>query len=360
MTPQVQQELHVRISTMLRNTQANATRASTPRRSPPGIMRGGRPGDPSSYGREPVRSPGEPIFSLPVRRTALGEIAHYSGRAPSSHAGIQSAARAASRLFRAHLNARTPPALRRATVVRNVLLPSPPLIQAAPVVTIQGSPDLQRRSQPSPGCSQQPEPTHVSQATPPPGFGFIPESPSERPPNRFQDKWIGKLSSCTTFADFEGVVRDLTKQLQPPPKPRRAGAPSRGREGQAQRSPAEEAKRIQLLYKKNRKKAMREIRQENSPICDLPPEEVANHFEAVFKETLTSLEPPPACAVLPPTLQQDRGLVSPISRDTIKARLARCSDTAPGSDAISYSTLKSKDPGGHILHSVFNSCLAFN
>ncbi|KAE8740558.1 hypothetical protein FOCC_FOCC013922 [Frankliniella occidentalis] len=276
--------------------------------------------------------------------------------------GLQSATSVASRLRRAHLGARTPPALRRSPIIRSVLLPSPPPIQAAPVSrTVQFTPPAgvapHTTSSPgrsSPGCSQQPEPTHVS--PPPSGFGFIPESPSERPPNRFQAQWVGKLKACQNFAELEDVIGELTKVLQPPPKPQRPGGRQRGRGG---RDPKQEAKRIQQLYKKNRKKAMRDIRQLDSPLCEVPGDEVANHFEEVFKETITVLPPPPASAVLPPTQRQDPVLVANIDRETITARLARCSETSPGADGITYSTIKRKDPGAHMLAEVYNACLRY-
>ncbi|KAK3923114.1 Retrovirus-related Pol polyprotein from type-2 retrotransposable element R2DM [Frankliniella fusca] len=303
-TPEIRHQLHAGLTAMMRQVQASASPAATPRRSP---------------------SP-------------------------------RSATVVASRLRRAHLSARTPPALRRSPVIRNVLLPSPPPIQAAPPASTPDVTSSPRRPPPTLSCSQQLEPTHVSPT--PSGFGFIPNSPSERPANRYQDQWVRKLGACSTFAEFEGVVGELTKQLQPPPKRQRPGGP-RGRGGQGRRPQAQEAKRIQLLYKRNRKKAMREIRQEDSPLCDVPGEDVANHFEDVFKESMTTLGPPPASAVLPPTLQQEPRLVSAFDKDTIVARLGRCSDTAPGSDGISYSILRRKDPGAHILHAIFNSCLHY-
>lgn len=43
---------------------------------------------------------------------------------------------------------------------------------------------------------------------------------------------------------------------------------------------------IQKLYRRNRKKALRLILEENSDFCDLDPEEVANHYNS------TSSDPP--------------------------------------------------------------------
>ncbi|KAE8739191.1 hypothetical protein FOCC_FOCC015314 [Frankliniella occidentalis] len=104
---------------------------------------------------------------------------------------------------------------------------------------------------------------------------------------------------------------------------------------------------------------MRDIRQEDSPLCEVPGDEVANYFEDVFKETITELPPLPASAVLPPTQRQDPMLVTTIDKETITARLVRCSETSPGADGVTYSIIKRKDPGAHMLAVMYNSCLRY-
>ena len=102
---------------------------------------------------------------------------------------------------------------------------------------------------------------------------------------------------------------------------------------------------------------MREVRGEESPLCSLPKDTVADHFEQVFAERLSELPPPPAGTVLPPTQQEDPTLVEPISKATILARLRRVGNTAPGPDGVTYAAIRAKDRGAHILAEVFRVCL---
>ena len=102
---------------------------------------------------------------------------------------------------------------------------------------------------------------------------------------------------------------------------------------------------------------MREVRGEESPLCALPKDTVADHFEAVFAERLSELPPAPSGVVLPPTQQEDLKLVEVISKAEITARLQRVGNTAPGPDGVTYAAIRSKDRGAHVLFEVFRVCL---
>ncbi|KAK3925257.1 LINE-1 retrotransposable element ORF2 protein, partial [Frankliniella fusca] len=191
------------------------------------------------------------------------------------------------------------------------------------------------------------------------GFGSFPTgsgSPSSPKPNKKQAEWIRGLSQSRSWVEFESAVKDFTGAIAPPP---RAGR-NNGRRGRPVRRKQpgnhEEAKRIQQLYSKNRKVAIREIRQEESPLCNLPPEDVANFFEHVFSERLTALDAAPEGVVLPKTQGHDESVFAEFSKDVIAARLRHCSNTAPGPDGITYSILRSKDPGCHVLYEIFERC----
>ncbi|KAK3916006.1 hypothetical protein KUF71_025264, partial [Frankliniella fusca] len=191
------------------------------------------------------------------------------------------------------------------------------------------------------------------------GFGSFPTgsgSPSSPKPNKKQSEWIRALTQSRSWAEFESAVKDFTGAIAPPPREGR----NNGRRGRPVRRKQpgnhEEAKRIQQLYSKNRKVAVREIRQEESPLCNLPPEDVANYFEHVFSERLTALDAAPEGVVLPKTQGHDESVFAEFSKDVIAARLRHCSNTAPGPDGITYSILRSKDPGCHVLYEIFERC----
>lgn len=162
-------------------------------------------------------------------------------------------------------------------------------------------------------------------------------------------------------------MEEFTTAIQPPPAPqprprgntRRRGPDPGRRTGQVPRGTfnVEEAKRIQKLYRVNRTKAMRQIREEESPVCAVDPDTVAKYYEAVFAERLAQLDDAPQVAVLPPTQTPDPSLTDTMSPATIFQRLINCSNTAAGTDRITYAVLRRKDPGGHVLSSLYGVCL---
>lgn len=126
---------------------------------------------------------------------------------------------------------------------------------------------------------------------------------------------------------------------------------------QPRRDVGEEARKLQFLYRNNPKKAMRQVRQEQSPLCEVPPDTVAAHFDEVFAERLPLLDPPPEACILPATQRHDPDLVVTIDHNTITNRLHHVSNTAPGPDRIKYALLKRTDPGAQLMHEIFRRCL---
>ncbi|KAK3917639.1 Retrovirus-related Pol polyprotein from type-1 retrotransposable element R2 [Frankliniella fusca] len=172
--------------------------------------------------------------------------------------------------------------------------------------------------------------------------------------NKKQQEWIKRLADAVSWDAFQLVVREFTASMA---TPRATGrAPGRGRRrgtGAADKNPAQ---RIQKLYYNNKKVAMREIRQEESPLCAVPPDDVAMYFEQVFSERVTELGDVPEGVVLPAQQIPDEALFSLIGKEKISTRLRHCSNTAPGPDTITYNTLRSKDPGCHVLFEIIDRC----
>ncbi|KAE8740789.1 hypothetical protein FOCC_FOCC013688 [Frankliniella occidentalis] len=101
---------------------------------------------------------------------------------------------------------------------------------------------------------------------------------------------------------------------------------------------------------------MRDVRGEDSPLCPVPTADVEAYFKDVYKGRQMDLCSVPEGVSLPTTQQHDGILADPITREAIAARLAKASNTAPGPDSIDFKTLKSKDRGAHIMHSIFSYC----
>ncbi|KAK3925231.1 hypothetical protein KUF71_002617 [Frankliniella fusca] len=204
---------------------------------------------------------------------------------------------------------------------------------------------------PPPGSTSASSPLSSAPPTPE-GFGALsPSSPSTQAPRptAFQAKWLERLEEATSWADFEAAVAALTREMEPP----RRAQQRRGPPPRRQQDP----RRLQQLYRSSRAKAMRVVREEASPMCDLPAEEVAAHFEEVFSNRLPALSAAPEGAVLPPTQACDPSLVAPFTREEVLARLQHCSDTAPGPDGIRYSTIKRRDRGVLVTLIILNRCL---
>jgi hypothetical protein len=168
-----------------------------------------------------------------------------------------------------------------------------------------------------------------------------------------QQQWIARLDKEMEWTTLETLIADLTRVLQPPQRP----APRRqGRQRAAPRDDAAAKKRLQWLYRKNRSKAMREVRQEESPVCDVRPDTVVDHFQQVFEERLKDLPPLPDGVQLPTTQAHDESLAAPITREEILAKLKKTTNTAPGPDGIRYQDLKRKDPNAFILAALYQAC----
>ena len=121
---------------------------------------------------------------------------------------------------------------------------------------------------------------------------------------------------------------------------------------------AEEASRLQKLYRSNREKAVRQVLQEESPPCPVPGEQLAAHFA------------PPPC----PPVEWDRrpqevpdltpaapspALTAPFRADEVWGRLRRAANTAPGPDGLRYAAWRALDPGALLLTRAFELCRLF-
>lgn len=102
--------------------------------------------------------------------------------------------------------------------------------------------------------------------------------------------------------------------------------------------------KIQRFYRRNRRRAIREILNKPNSSCNIPHEDLKNKFyneenisfdESIFKSTE----------------------VRPFTASEIKTKLQRCENTAPGQDRLTYNPLKGIDPDCKALAQMFNICL---
>ncbi|GIY95357.1 retrovirus-related Pol polyprotein from type-1 retrotransposable element R2, partial [Caerostris extrusa] len=108
----------------------------------------------------------------------------------------------------------------------------------------------------------------------------------------------------------------------------------------------------QKLYRKNRRKAIREIRGTQSERCSIPPPVIEEHFAEIWQESSSdsqffSAEHP----------ERDEVLGTLLSVSEVTSAFRSCENTAPGPDRITYNHWRSLDPRASLLTKVFNCCI---
>ncbi|XP_076298053.1 uncharacterized protein LOC143217550 [Lasioglossum baleicum] len=118
-----------------------------------------------------------------------------------------------------------------------------------------------------------------------------------------------------------------------------------------------EATRIQRLFRQNRRRAVQEVLMGAPAQCQVPKDQVHQHFLDMYSPAST----PPASGPLgfpseAPTAASDAALVRPFGVSEVDRRLRRMSNSAPGPDGLTYRDLRKADPGCAVLTAFFNLC----
>lgn len=98
---------------------------------------------------------------------------------------------------------------------------------------------------------------------------------------------------------------------------------------------ADDPKEIQKLHRKNRRKALRIMYNEQSDFRDLDPEVVANHYDT---DTIAQPEDTSFMKEIDPAAHTMN--VETFTQREVSKRLRACENTAPGPDGITYNHLK--------------------
>ena len=118
---------------------------------------------------------------------------------------------------------------------------------------------------------------------------------------------------------------------------------------------AEEASRLQKLYRANREKAVRQILQEESPACPVSGEQLSAHFAPPPCPPVEWDQRPQEVPDLTPA-DPSPALTAPFRRDEVWGRLRRAANTAPGPDGLRYAAWRALDPGALLLTRAFELC----
>ncbi|GIY87334.1 retrovirus-related Pol polyprotein from type-1 retrotransposable element R2 [Caerostris extrusa] len=115
----------------------------------------------------------------------------------------------------------------------------------------------------------------------------------------------------------------------------------------------EDPQQCQKLYKKNRRKAIREIRGTQSGRCSIPPSLIEEHFSEIWQESSSDSQ----FSLVNKHPERDDVLGTLLSVSEVSSAFRSCENTAPGPDRITYKHWRSLDPRATLLTKVFNCCI---
>ena len=171
------------------------------------------------------------------------------------------------------------------------------------------------------------------------------------PLRRYLDAFHRILSapkSATRWQEFVGLSDAMAEESVALLKlPERRNAPRRAFD-------PEDARAIQLLYRRNRRRAVRMITGEVGRKCEI----ARDRLEAHFRERGVAR---PCDASVYTTTARDRAPVQ-MGRFTVaevRERIGKFENTAPGEDRLTYRHWKSVDPDSSVLTAAYNICLKY-
>ncbi|GIX68893.1 retrovirus-related Pol polyprotein from type-1 retrotransposable element R2 [Caerostris darwini] len=121
---------------------------------------------------------------------------------------------------------------------------------------------------------------------------------------------------------------------------------------QAQPLNIEDPQQCQRLYKRNRRRAIREIQKTAGERCSISPNAVAEFFSAIWQPS-----PSDSRFYSAPSSEREEVLNLPLSVAEVMIAFRSCENTAPGPDRLTYNHWRSVDPRATILTRLFNCCL---
>ena len=195
--------------------------------------------------------------------------------------------------------------------------------------------------------------------------------------SEFVREWLNRFTSATTFVEFSRLcdlfaaeVATKGKEIssnnptrsRPIPNPRNrpnGRVPSSNRR-RLQFNPRD-AKRIQILYRLSKKRAARQILNENNTSYSGTKEHAEQYFSDTFSPSTINLDEVMASLnEHVPSTNEDPSVMAPMTNKEIKNKLRSMSNSAPGRDKVEYRHLKRVDPNCKVLGAIFNKCLKEN
>ena len=207
----------------------------------------------------------------------------------------------------------------------------------------------------------------------PPLTSDIPFSPSSNSNNNseFVNTWSSRIRSTDSFEAFsfqcekfaEAVVEEAKAKPSNTSKPKqRANRPNNkdiNRNRPRVLPNPIEARRIQTLYRLSKKRAARQILNDNNTVYSGTKDQANEYFKSTFSSNAIDID-----EVLQslkrhvPTANEDPTIMEPMTEKTIKNKVKMMSNSAPGKDRVEYRHLRQVDPNCKVLAHIFNRCLS--
>ncbi len=206
----------------------------------------------------------------------------------------------------------------------------------------------------------------------PPLPSDIPSNPGPNIGNNseFVNTWASRINSTDSFEAFsyqcekfaEAVVEEAKSKTPNSTRPRQRPNRPNNREVNRNRprvlpNPIA-ARRIQTLYRLSKKRAARQILNDNNTVYSGTKDQANEYFTTTFSSNPIDIE-----EVLEslnrhvPSADEDPSIMEPMSEKVIKDKLKNMSNSAPGKDRVEYRHLRQVDPNCKVLTSIFNRCL---
>ncbi len=206
----------------------------------------------------------------------------------------------------------------------------------------------------------------------PPLPSDIPSNPGPNIGNNseFVNTWSSRINSTDSFEAFsyqcekfaEAVVEEAKSKTPNSTRPRQRPNRPNNREVNRNRPRvlpnAIAARRIQTLYRLSKKRAARQILNDNNTVYSGTKDQANEYFTTTFSSNLIDIE-----EVLEslnrhvPSADEDPSIMEPMSEKVLKDTLKNMSNSAPGKDRVEYRHLRQVDPNCKVLTSIFNRCL---
>ena len=190
--------------------------------------------------------------------------------------------------------------------------------------------------------------------------------------SEFVCHWYDRISSAASFDDFSAscgqfageVVtkgKDMSANYHGRPVPNPRNQPH-GRIPNSNRRPLQfnprDAKRLQILYHLSKKRAARQVLNDNNTPYSGTKDRAEQYFNETFSPPTVDLDELLASlSVHVPSAAEDPSIMALMTQKEIKSKLRSMSNSAPGKDRVEYRHLKLVDPNCKVLGAIFNKCL---